>query len=462
MSHNLNRKALTGVELLKSSLTPVEMEDVLHELQNISLEADRAVIDEGVVGTTFYIIKSGSVQVRTKKGGLIATLGPGDHFGERSLLTAEPTVASVVTAAPTQLMALDKATFERILPPLQDLVAREVAIRDMRARRKGQSKISWKDLKVLALLGEGSFGKVRLVYHKQKGAKTPFALKCLQKGQLIKFKQVEHVINEKNVLDQCCHPFILKLEATFNGVNQVYMLLEVALGGELFTHLRRVGKYLPSQACLYAAMVASAFAYLHARKIAHRDLKPENLLFDAEGYLKLVDFGFAKYIKDRTYTLCGTPEYLAPEIITNQGHNWGVDWWTLGILIYEMLIGSPPFTGETPLDTYKQIVRGKYMVPSAMPKRAKDITQRLLVHSAEGRLGCMSAGTKQALDHAFFEEISFKDLEARKLKTPYVPRIQDAFDTSNFETLIDDDSADQTWVPHNLPEFDQVWKEEFG
>jgi len=239
------------------------------------------------------------------------------------------------------------------------------------------------------------------------------------------------------------------------------MLLEVALGGELFTHLRQQTRFPQQKACLYAAMVVSAFSYLHARKVAHRDLKPENLLFDADGYLKLVDFGFAKVVKDRTWTLCGTPEYLAPEIISNKGHNCAADWWTLGILIYEMLVGQPPFVGATQLDTYHKIARGKYKMPTTIARSAKEVISRLLMHSPASRLGCSWGGSKEVCGHEFFDEISFSSLEQRKLKMPYIPQISDDFDSSNFDTYSEHDGGED-WIGYNDPEYNTTWRAEFG
>ena len=435
------------------------MEYMLHELKDLSLESGHTVIRQGDVGTNFYIIRAGSVEI-FQDDVKINTLGPGSVFGERALLTAEHTVATVTTQSAVQLMTLDKEAFERVLPPLQDLIARGIQEREEQAARAARPTILFKDLKTVAVLGEGTFGRVRLVQWKNKGQRYPFALKCLQKGQLVYYKQVDHVVNEKRVLAACYHPFILKLEGTYCSRNQVYMLLEVALGGELFTHLRSESKFSQEKAVLYAAMVCSSFSYLHARKIAHRDLKPENLLFDAQGYLKLVDFGFAKVIKDRTWTLCGTPEYLAPEIISNRGHGCGVDWWTLGILVYEMLVGQPPFIGGTQLETYHKVTRGKYKMPATFPAEVKDFISRLLMHNPASRLGCSWGGSAEVSGHEFFKAIDFKALEQRKLPMPYVPVINDPFDTSNFDSYSDDDGAAQ-WIQFNAPQFDDTWKTEF-
>jgi len=304
---------------------------------------------------------------------------------------------------------------------------------------------------------------VRLILHPSPPpAGTPYALKSLHKGLLVKLGQVEHVINEKRVLASCDHPFILSLEAVFVTPDQVHMLLEVALGGELFTLLRQSGHLAPAQARLYTAMVASAFSYLHARQVAHRDLKPENLLFDAQGYLKLVDFGFAKVIKDRSWTLCGTPEYLAPEIISNQGHSWAVDWWTLGILLYEMLVGQPPFVADTPVETYNKIMRGRYRIPSALAPEAKDFVAKLLVHSPALRLGYTRSGAKEVYLHAFLRELSFPDLLARKLEMPFVPELADPLDTSNFDEYLDEDVSAQAWVAYQDAKYNAQWEAEFG
>jgi len=328
ISFNFNMKVLSKCELL-SALDSSQLESLIEAMEERTYQPSETIIEQDTIGTTFFIIKSGAVAV-VKGGETVRELHKLDYFGERSLLTAEHTAATVRVpegGEPCLVMTLDKAAFESKLGALQVLVDRE--------RRRGEAKataaskaIVWSDLQLHAILGEGSFGRVKLVLHRP--TKTTYALKCLRKGHVIKFQQTEHVVNEKRVMELCDHPFVLKLKGAYNAKDQIFMLLEVAQGGELFTLLRSHKRFEEPPACLYAAMVASAFSYLHARKVVHRDLKPENLLFDRDGYLKLVDFGFAKVVRDRTFTLCGTPEYLAPEIISNKGHGLGADWWTIG------------------------------------------------------------------------------------------------------------------------------------
>lgn len=190
-----------------------------------------------------------------------------------------------------------------------------------------------------------------------------YALKILRKTQIIKLKQVDHVQHERAVLGEVAgHPFITNLIATFSDQNSLYMLLDYVPGGELFSYLRKFRRFDESIARVYAAEIVLVLEFLHEQQggIAYRDLKPENLLLDNDGHIKLVDFGFAKRLGHpdhhpvETYTLCGTPEYLAPEVIQNKGHSTAVDWWALGILIYEFLAGYPPFYHNNPMEIYKQ------------------------------------------------------------------------------------------------------------
>jgi protein kinase A len=210
---------------------------------------------------------------------------------------------------------------------------------------------------------------VKLVKHKT--TKTAYALKTMRKRQLIALKQVTHVMNEKKLLALCDHPFLINLVASFQDEIELYMVLELALGGELFSLLRDRMRFDEATARFYAACVVSAFIQMHDKKIAYRDLKPENLLLDKGGYIKICDFGFAKIVEDRTFTLCGTPEYLAPEIIASVGHGLPVDWWAMGILIYEMLCGDPPFVSDDPMQLYQQILSGKYSFPNFVGKQAR-------------------------------------------------------------------------------------------
>lgn len=258
-------------------------------------------------------------------------------------------------------------------------------------------------------------------------------------AQVIKLKQVEHVINEKEILREVRHPFIVSLVWSHKDSHCLYMLFPYICGGELFSHLRQSGKFVSSTAQFYAAEIVSALEYLHSLSIIYRDLKPENLLIDQEGHLIITDFGFAKKITDRTWTLCGTPEYLAPEIIQSKGHNSSVDWWALGILIYEMLAGYPPFYAENPLGIYEKILAGKVEWPKCIEGVAKDLIRKLLVIDRTKRIGNLKNGADDIKNHKWFKGLDWEEVYHRRLRPPFVPKVSSAGDTSNFQEYSDEE-----------------------
>jgi len=223
-----------------------------------------------------------------------------------------------------------------------------IPISHLKALMGGTKKWEFKDFDLRSTVGTGTFGRARVVKVKGSEDRTPLALKILKKSEVLRLKQVEHVKSETKILAMIEHPFIVNLLTTFQDEKRLFLVLEFVNGGELFSHLRKEGRLPNDDARFYAGEITLAFQYLHDKNIIYRDLKPENLLLDCEGQIKITDFGFAKVVEDRTWTLCGTPEYLAPEIIQSKGHGRAVDWWALGVLIFEMLAGYPPFYDESP------------------------------------------------------------------------------------------------------------------
>ena len=449
---NFNQKVLGAISFFKE-LTESEKSVLIESLEEEAFETGVDIIRQGTQGDSFYIIKTGSVKVWNEVGGkenvVKDKLGPSDYFGEMALLNDEPRGASVTSTSSTVCMKLDRKTFRKLLGEniAHEIIEREAARRKAELERKQRPPIRMQDLKTLAILGVGTFGRVKLCLHGSE--QTPYALKCMRKGQVIALKQVEHVMNEKNLLEICDHPFLLRLAATFQDDNEIYMLLELALGGELFSELRAKVKFEEKQSCFYAACVGAAFAYMHDLQIVYRDLKPENLLFDSVGYLKVVDFGFAKLITDRTWTLCGTPEYLAPEIITNKGHNLAVDWWAFGILIFEMLTGQPPFCADDPMDIYQKILRNRFTYPAFVSKSARDLISKLLVTNPAQRLGSLKKGPRDVTGHAFFKPIDFNALYKRTIPAPFKPKISSPTDTSNFDDYEEDEKEAGEWSRYN-------------
>lgn len=256
-------------------------------------------------------------------------------------------------------------------------------------------KLNLEDYELLKPLGEGSFGRVYLVKHKKTG--EYWAFKQLRKHEIIKSKQVDHLRNEVYILNSLSHPFIVRMNGMTQDSRHLYIGMEFLPGGELFTYLRRTVKFPKNQAALYTAQIVQIFEYMHSKNVVYRDLKPENILMGQDGYCKLADFGFAKIVENRTYTLCGTPEYIAPEIILNKGHGKGVDWWTVGVLLYELLAGIDPFNDSDPMMIYQNIIRGNLKFPRTFDKDARSLVKHLLVSDLSKRYGNLKSGKLRSL-----------------------------------------------------------------
>ena len=311
--------------------------------------------------------------------------------------------------------------------------------KDKEKSKKKKMKIKVKDFEKLKTVGLGSYGRVRLCRQKKTG--EIFVMKILKKNEIIKQKQVDHVYSEFNILSTLKHPFIVQLVGfNFEDPKYIYFVLEYIQGGELFTLLRTKGTFPVPQTKFYVAHIITIFEYLHSKNIVYRDLKPENILINKNGYLKLTDFGFAKILEnEKTYTLCGTPEYLAPEIILNKGHGKAVDWWTLGILLYEMLVGIDPFSDDDPMKTYQKILKGKINFPKTIDKDAKSLIKHLLTQDTSKRFGCLKNGVKDILNHRFFDGFDWKNFVYLTLTPPYIPDVKSEDDTSNFEKYPESD-----------------------
>ena len=287
-------------------------------------------------------------------------------------------------------------------------------------------------------LGTGSFGRVKIAKDKKTGEFV--AMKIMKKIEILKSKQADHIANEIKILSMIQHPFVI----TFGGFTQddrnLYLAIELINGGELFTYLRGVGRFPVDQARFYICQIICIFDYLHNKNIIYRDLKPENILIHKSGYLKLTDFGFAKIVEGRTYTLCGTPEYLAPEIILNKGHGKPVDWWTCGILLYEMIAGIDPFSDDDPMMVYQKILKGKIKFPSGFDSNAKSIIKHLLDADLTKRYGNLKNGVKDITGHRFFKTVEWEKLLKKEIEPPYLPKVKSNDDISNFSSYPDSDN----------------------
>uniref|UniRef100_T1J2D2 cGMP-dependent protein kinase n=1 Tax=Strigamia maritima TaxID=126957 RepID=T1J2D2_STRMM len=344
--------------------TLIKIADVLDENY---FKKGEYIIRQGARGDTFYIISKGQVKV-TKKGDnndevYIRTLQRGDFFGERALQGEDLRTANIIADDPDGVVCLviDREAFNTLIKGLDEIRSKSYEDDgDVHKKRNQEfSKLKLSDLRVICTLGVGGFGRVELVVIATDPTRS-FALKSMKKAQIVETRQQQHIMSEKRIMEEANSDFIVKLYATFKDKKYLYMMIEACLGGELWTILRDKGNFDDPTGRFYTACVILAFDYLHSRNIIYRDLKPENLILDEKGYVKLVDFGFAKKLPSgrKTWTFCGTPEYVAPEIILNKGHDVAADYWSLGVLIYELLTGSPPFSGSDPMKTYNIILKG--------------------------------------------------------------------------------------------------------
>uniref|UniRef100_A0A3Q3N782 cGMP-dependent protein kinase n=1 Tax=Mastacembelus armatus TaxID=205130 RepID=A0A3Q3N782_9TELE len=416
-------------------------EDILSKLADVleetHYEDGEYIIRQGARGDTFFIISKGKVNVTREdlpngEPVFLRSLGKGDWFGEKALQGEMDILSQVVESGLSLLSAFISSLIPLILSFL--LFSRH---HRYEAENAFFFNLNLADFNIIDTLGVGGFGRVELL--KSDENKT-FAMKILKKRHIVDTRQQEHIRSEKLIMQEAHSDFIVRLYRTFKDSKYLYMLMEACLGGELWTILRDRGSFEDSTTRFYTACVVEAFAYLHSKGIIYRDLKPENLILDHRGYAKLVDFGFAKKIGfgKKTWTFCGTPEYVAPEIILNKGHDISADYWSLGILMFELLTGSPPFSGPDPMKTYNIILRGIDMIefPKKITKNAANLIKKLCRDNPSERLGNLKNGVKDIQKHKWFEGFNWEGLKKGTLTPPIIPNV--TVDTSNFDSFPED------------------------
>ncbi|KAJ3203458.1 camp-dependent protein kinase catalytic subunit [Entophlyctis luteolus] len=340
------------------------------------------------------------------------------------------------TVKPSDVPPLPQKAKEKSI----SLQTRGVTVKKSSNDGKPSKKYQLSDFQIYRTLGTGSFGRVHMIRIKSSGAF--YAMKVLIKNDVVKMKQVEHTNNERKILSKLEYPFLVCMTGTAQDAKNLYIVLEFVQGGELFSFLRRSGRFKNSMALFYAAEVVLAFEYLHNRDIVYRDLKPENLLIDAKGHIKITDFGFAKEACALDQLLVDPQkektDYLAPEIIQSKGYGKAVDWWALGVLIYEMLAGHPPFYDEDHFKLYEKILQCKPKFPSHFDSNAKDLIKNILTTDLTKRFGNLKGGVNDIKAHAWFSDLDWQELEDLKIPAPYLPPYANEGDASNFDDYPED------------------------
>ncbi|GFR47425.1 hypothetical protein Agub_g9046 [Astrephomene gubernaculifera] len=304
-------------------------------------------------------------------------------------------------------------------------------------------KVGPQDFEMLRVVGQGAFGKVFQVMHKRSAA--IYAMKVMRKERILQRDHSEYVRSERDLLTAVVHPYIVTLRFSFQTPTKLYLVLDFLNGGHLFFNLYRQGVFSEDVARLYTAEIVLAIAYLHSRGIVHRDLKPENVLLDSEGHVRLTDFGLAKgnmgSEADRTNSFIGTMEYMAPEIIEAKGHCKSVDWWSTGILMYEMLCGVPPFRAKSRQALQQQISSAKVKYPKFLSSESQNLLKGLLTRDPAKRLGSGPDGSDAVKRHPFFKPINWTKLEARQIESKFKPTVSCNMDVGNFDKIWTDQPA---------------------
>ncbi|XP_067941075.1 serine/threonine-protein kinase N2-like [Watersipora subatra] len=296
--------------------------------------------------------------------------------------------------------------------------------------------VTMEEFRPIAVLGRGHFGKVLLCEYKQTG--ETFAVKALKKGDIIAREEVDSLLAEKRIFEvanSVRHPFLVNLFACFQTEQHVCFVMEYACGGDLMLHIHN-DVFSESRSVFYAGCVVLGLQFLHKNSIVYRDLKLDNLLLDSDGFLKIADFGLCKEgmgHNQRTSTFCGTPEFLAPEVLTETSYTRAVDWWGLGVLIFEMLVGESPFPGDDEEEVFDSIVNEEVRYPRFLSTESIAIMRRLLRKNPEKRLGSHERDAEDIKRQAFFRDLSWEDLLQRNIRPPFVPTVRSSMDVSNFD-----------------------------
>ena len=459
---------LNSVPLLKT-LTREERVQLCDAFEKVTYDPGQVVIKQGDEGDEFYVVMDGEAEVFEREGRAekkVNHLTKADFFGERALLKNEARMATVIALTKLTVLVLKRNVFTNVLGPLHEIMEREKSDAVVQKRLsmlvKGhpESDIKFSDLKQDHLLGYGAFSAVFLCRDSKRNRR--YALKRMRKMDVVHC--ASHVYCEQKITRSLQHPFIIRQYATFQDASYLYMLFDYVENGDLKDALLHVSQMSePAKICgcissggegvltgmkekqarFYVASIAMVLDYMHNLRVVYRDLKPENVLLDAQGYIKMGDFGFAKVLEDRnrTYTFCGTPGYVAPENVLATGYNTAVDWWSLGVLIYVLLCVKQPFgdPSEDPLTIMLRIINTSFEVqyPSFLSTDAVNVITRFLQRKPSMRLGATREGLKAIKSHPWFAGFDWDLLEARKMTPAIDPKLL-VRDTRRLQAFEDD------------------------
>ena len=450
-------KILIGTKTFKSMPAP-QIDELSASATTRHYSQGEYVVREGDVGSELFIVVRGKISFFKQlpggaNGSLVSTeLGSvfsGAVFGEGALVDHKPRSASCIATSEngTDCAIISFADYEKIVNECEGVT--ESLRMDFKERDEGDfSSAEVGDLEAIYPLGQGVAGTVTLVRHQVTGRTA--ALKAINIARAVELGYGRFAAAEASILKAVHHPFLCILYRTLKHSTQVFLVMEPVLGGELLHVMMNEPEVTSDEKNIrfYVGQCVEMLCYLHRMKIAYRDIKPENLLLDSDGYLKLIDFGFAKKLtqgpNEETFTMCGTPEYMAPEVYSMSGHNTAADWWSVGILTHELFVGVVPFQGESTLTIMEGIGRYSRLYPDNVTFRGDHISENaanlmlgLLCPKEHKRLGYSSSRKRmekcELYAHPFFKGINWRSLRAKVTPAPYIPRIESNYDAHNFD-----------------------------
>lgn len=442
---------------LFSTLQSNVLNRILKSLKPLEFEQDSIIFEESQLGDSLFIILSGEVTLNYSQRPS-RTLSTFDYFGKRSLLFLTSRTCTAISQTKSRLLYLARSDFLDHFPEsTKSQLLTRIELQD--------NKISLQDLNIIKLIGKGMFGNVFLTVHKTR--KTYFAVKTVDRKKISAYSLHNNVIHERKVLLLLDHCMVMKLVKTFKDSMRVYFLLEHVLGVDMFDVLRTLQVLTEADAKFYAACLVDVLEYVHSKGIVYRDLKPENLVIDSEGYPKLIDFGISKIISGRTFSLVGTPHYMAPEVIEGKGYGITADYWSLGVMIYEFICGSLPFGDEEsePFAIYNQILNLKFEFPPFID--SKSPSRHFISQLLSSNPALRSSKNQDLKSHPLFLGINWDKLLSKQIKPPYIPSIPNQLfsnldPTKDFFSVILSEELKDTLKPTNFKsEANENWDNEF-
>eukprot|EP00940_MAST-03C_sp_MAST-3C-sp2_P001662 g1662.t1 len=466
---------LKKVNLFRRKLDGAQMADVADHLITVNFKDGATIVKEGDIGKNFYILETGEVTMhKGRDPEPLATLEPGSFFGEQALLSEKPRKATFLAKGDVKCLVLGRDQFKDMFGHMRARFHSVHRKREDEIETKALSKLeklNAEDLDYIQVIGKGSFGLVFLAKRKAANADAPpLAVKQIEKVCLVETGQQFNVVREKELMQRMSHPHIAKLWSSYSDSDSVYFVVEYLAGGHVYHWLWKSKlKFSLERTRIYAACVADSLIYMHSLNILYRDLKLENLCLDHKGVVKLIDFGLSKEVTGRTFTTAGTPEYMAPEMIQGRGHHKGVDYWALGIAIFEMLCGFTTFgmwvNKQPPTDmlVFRRVNGSKPKFPKKFDADAKEIVRGFLNKRQNERLGCKKCDGIGIREMAFFKTVDWAAIRDGKQEMPFKPPCKNINDRSCHMKSLDEkwhDHVPDRYTPSGR-RYEALWSQHF-